>query len=269
MRFSILILLFFLAIAFFSLGRLIYFYDPTKLYTPKKIEISYEFLKKPEEIKKDFEAEKKFGKIGIDLSHRNDFTAEEFSYFISTIFKANKSIAFIKENFIEEIKNLTSLIIFTPKQSYGKDEIEAIKNFSKLKKVLIFSEPDEKITNELILNFGLIVEPGYLYNLKENEINFRNIYIKNFLRDNSSENLTQGIEKLLFSVACPIKPIDFGIAFIDENTFSSEKLFWERGATISKKENVLVICDTSFLNDKYYYYADNNKFLINIINWLK
>ncbi len=120
--------------------------------------------------------------------------------------------------------------------------------------------------NSLSLNLGLIFEPDYLYNITENEINYRNIFISEF----KENEITNDFKKVAFYTAGSISSADGGIAFGDENTFFSlietrKKL---SPIALANEFKVLAIYDLTFMTEPHNGVLDNNQLISNIADWL-
>ena len=109
------------------------------------------------------------------------------------------------------------------------------------------------------LQFGLIFEADYLYNMKENEINYRNIFVAEF----KEAEITKNIEKIALYTAGSISSADCGIAFVDQNTFSSSSLIETRQKLSpiaqAQESKVLAIYDLTFVTEPYNGILDNNQ----------
>jgi len=120
--------------------------------------------------------------------------------------------------------------------------------------------------NSLSIKFRLIFEPGYLYNMREFEINYRNIFITEF----KENEITNDLKKIALYTAGSISSADGGIAFGDENTFSSLIETRKKLSPIvqASESKVLAIYDLTFLTEPYNGVLDNNQLISNIADWL-
>ena len=102
--------------------------------------------------------------------------------------------------------------------------------------------------------------------MKENEINYRNIFIAEF----KETEITKNIEKIALYTAGSISSADSGIAFADENTFSSLIETRKRLSpiTLAQESEVLAIYDLTFITEPYNGILDNNQLIANIADWL-
>ena len=134
-------------------------------------------------------------------------------------------------------------------------------------KLLLIADPTKQSKiNSISLECGVIFEPDYLYNLKENEINYRNIFVTEF----KENEITKGLEKIALYVAGSISSADGGIAFVDQNTFSSMIESRKRLSPIAlvQEGKVLAVHDLTFMTEPYNGTLDNNQLIANIADWL-
>ncbi len=120
--------------------------------------------------------------------------------------------------------------------------------------------------NSLSLDFGLLFESDYLYNMKENEINYRHIFVSEFEENEITGNLT----RIVLYTAGSISSANSSIAFVDENTFSNLIETRTRLSPISlvQEANVLAIYDFTFMTEPYNGTLDNNQLISNVADWL-
>ena len=169
----------------------------------------------------------------------------------------------------EEKKPLPhAFIIVSPQEEFSKEEKETIDEFvDNGGKLLLIADPTRQgKINSISLEFGLIFEPDYLYNIKENEINYRNIFVSEF----KENEITKNLEKIVLYVAGSISSADDGIAFVDEDTFSS--VIGSRKhlspIALAQKSKVLAVYDLTFITEPYNGTFDNNQLIANIADWL-
>jgi len=161
-----------------------------------------------------------------------------------------------------------AFIIVSPQLEFSDEDKETIEEFVEDGgKLLLIADPTRQSNiNDISLEFGLIFEPDYLYNMKENEINYRNIFITEF----EENEITQNLEKIVLYVVGTISSDEGGLAFVDENTFSS---FIESRKQLSpialvEEEKVLGVHDLTFMIEPYNGILDNNRLIANIADWL-
>ena len=173
-----------------------------------------------------------------------------------------------EEELEEELLVASAFIVVAPQEEFSNEEKETINEFVENGgKLLLIADPTRHSRiNSLSLDFGLIFEPDYLYNMKENEINYRNIFVTEF----EENEITKNLEKIALYTTGSISSADDGIAFVDQNTFSSlvetrKKL---SPIALAEESKVLAISDLTFMTEPYNGALDNNKLISNIADWL-
>jgi hypothetical protein len=255
------------------LGRGLYYYGG--FYRAPAVEIPrFEWVAAPLEPSTDYSDvyENGKGSILIDMAHDNAFEIEELDVLVARLISRGLTIEFLTaaEDLEDELKKADALIIACPQKEFSKEERKAITAFVDNKgKLLLIADPTRgtKI-NSMSLEFGLIFEPGYLYNLKENDSNFRNIFIARF----EQNEITKDLEKIALYTAGSITTanVTYGIAFVDENTFSSA-IETRKGLSpiaLASESKVLAIYDFTFMMEPYNGILDNNRLISNIADWL-
>jgi len=173
-----------------------------------------------------------------------------------------------EEDIEEEPKLPNAFIIVCPRLEFSQKEKEAIGEFvDNGGKLLLTADPTRHSEiNNIAIEFGLIFEPDYLYNMKENEINYSNIFVAEF----EENEITKNLEKIALYVAGSISSTDGGIAFIDQNTFSSVIESRKRLSPIAlvEESKILAVYDLTFMSEPYNGTLDNNQLIANIADWL-
>ncbi|GAI14922.1 unnamed protein product, partial [marine sediment metagenome] len=167
----------------------------------------------------------------------------------------------------EEIPPI-AFIIVSPQEKFSHEEKKTIDEFvDNGGKLLLIADPTRNGNiSSISLEFGLIFEPDYLYNMKENEINYRNIFVTEF----KENEITKNLEKIALYVTGSISSTDGGIAFVDQNTFSSMIESRKRLSplALTQESKVLAIYDLTFMTEPYNGTLDNNQLIANIADWL-
>jgi len=141
-----------------------------------------------------------------------------------------------------------------------------IKEFTDKKgKLLLVSDPDrENEINSISNNFNIIFSQDYLYNQKENDGNFKFIFLEKFKKN----NITKKLKKIALYSSCPILPFENGIVVTDKNTFSSSDETKTGFTPIIFKNSILGVCDITFFNQPYNTINNNNQLISNIADFL-
>ncbi len=174
-----------------------------------------------------------------------------------------------EETLDEEEKELPgTFIVVSPREEFSKEDkettVEFIDNGGKL---LLIADPTRRSEiNSLSLSFGLIFESDYLYNMWQNEINYRNIFVREF----TENEVTKNLEKIALYTTGSISSAGGGIAFVDWNTYSSviETVKRLSPLTLTQDSRVLAVHDLTFMTEPYNGVLDNNQLISNIADWL-
>ena len=218
--------------------------------------------------------QKRAGVVVVDMVHENDFTLDELNLFLFRIISRGYTIEYLQKGetrksvLQKKLRLADGLVVILPSASYSEEEVKLVREFvDKGGKLLLIADPTRpgKI-NSLSAEFGLVFESGYLYNLKEHEGNFRNVFISTF----ETNQLTKKLTKIALYTAGYISPASNGIAFTDDNTFSSVTETKGRFSPVahSAGAKVLAISDFSFMTEPHNSVYDNNQFISNIADWL-
>jgi len=255
------------------LGRGLFYYRGFYI-APLSEMPSYEQIAIPLEPSTEYsdEYEQGEGTVLLDLAHDNLVDIEELNVLTSRLISRGLTIELLStENALEEgLSEANAFIIVCPRGEFTKEERETVEEFvNKGGKLLLIADPTRRSDiNSISLKFDLIFEPDYLYNMKENDANFRNIFITEF----KESEVTQGLEKIAFYTAGSITSANItgSIAFVDENTFSSiiETRKELSLMALASESKVLAVYDLTFMTEPYNGILDNNKLISNIANWL-
>ncbi len=290
-------------IAAVIIGRTLFFYGGS-YSAPDATVLDYETDVVPEELSTDFKDifEVSEGVVLIDLAHGNTFNIEELNVLILRLVSRGLTVKFLSEEddlktellgeeppvdgeeppldgeepeeeplVIEEEEpqlEIIAYIVVSPMFEFYNEEMEAIEEFTEIGgKLLLIADPTRpNRINYLSIKFGLIFEPDYLYNMKENDINYRNIFITDF-EDNE---ITKDLNKLALYTAGSISSVNGSISYTDKNTFSSVLETRTKLSPIAmvQEASVLAIYDLTFFVEPYNGIADNNRFISNVADWL-
>ncbi len=225
------------------------------------------------------------GTVLIDSSHDNSFRSDELNLLAYRIISRGYSIEYYSEgnaSMEERLTDATSYVVISPAAAFSSEEVEQIKNFvGDGGRLMLIDDPTipvqgsecpyhgsgstaEDRMNTRSTEFGIVYWDDYLFNLKDNDGNFRYIYLTDF--ENGS--ITKKLNKIVFYTACSISPPEKGMIFTDENTHSSAREVAGRySPVVLTDSNVLAIGDLTFLTEPYNV-LDNNQLISNIADFL-
>ena len=224
------------------------------------------------------------GTVLIDSSHDNSFRPAELNLLAYRIISRGYSIEYSEGNasLEERLADASSYVVISPATSFSSEEVEQIKNFvDDGGRLMLIDDPTRPVQesecpyygsgstaedkmNTLSTEFGIVYWDDYLYNLKDNDGNFRYIYLTDF----ENNSITKKLNKIVFYTACSISPLEKGMIFTDENTYSSAREVPGRySPVVLTDSNVLAIGDLTFLTEPYNV-LDNNQLISNIADFL-
>ncbi len=257
-----------LVIAIVFLAQLLFFYRgvyfPPPVNAPDFLSINVN-LSMPAEISDSFTGGS--GTVLIDMSHGNNFNAGDLNLLLSRIIARGYRIEYFRDgsNLKNNLSGSTSFVVLSPASSFSAEDAKSVKEFiGGGGRLLMLSEPvKESEINSLAAEFGILFWNDYLYNLKENEGNFRYIYLTEF----AESNITKGLRRIVFYTSGSV--FGNGIIFTDSDTYSSSR--GEKGryaaAAMAEDSKVLAIGDVTFLSEPYNV-LDNNRLIYNIADFL-
>lgn len=159
----------------------------------------------------------------------------------------------------------------TFRTDYSDDALDDIETFaSEDGRVLVASEPDDAFEEPggagLDSALGVTTEPGYVYNLQENDLNYQRI----FAEPSGSTQVTQGVERAVFPTASPVGAA--GTADGELAPTEGAELSTTRAATdapvLVQRENVVMVGDTDFLVPENTQRGDNDVLVGNLADFL-
>ena len=284
-KFGIALALPLFALGFF-LGAYFFFYrggyDP-----PPRVDIPFESLVAPVSSLTTFTevAPLHEGTLLVDATHGNNFIKGEVTSLLTRVADRGHEIQFIGESSFfggfrslseserfplleEKLRQADSLAVILPNDPFSKREIDLVERFvQKGGRLLLIADPTRNHQiNSLAERFGMNFQPDYLYNTVEYDLNYQNIFIRNFRAD----AVTQGLEQIALYTAGSVKFSGPGLAHTDANTHSSlvERIEPFYPVVRGAEGRVLAIADLTFMVPPRNSILDNDRLISNIADFL-
>jgi hypothetical protein len=232
----------------------------------------------------------------IDFAHDNFFQMSEIDSLLRSLSERGASVEIIRSSFEtgvrsveEQLKHADAYIVIAPQTTFSKSLVAEVEDFvARGGRLLVISDPtrgDEYLgyyesdfyfsygigsveaANTILAPFHLTFNDDYVYNLLENEGNYRNVVFKNFAED----PLTESLSGIAFYGAHSLQTkLGKAIVIGDENTSSSRRATNEAivAAARSPDLGVLAFGDLSFFSPPYDQVADNEVFIERIVGFL-
>ena len=236
----------------------------------------------------------KDGVVLLDYSHSNQFKPSEFQVMADALTRRGARVETNSDatQLESQLKYASSYVVISPSANFTADEIRLILDFERrggrlafftdATRGLLYTDyasgspavlPDTDIVNPLLESFNISFNDDYLYNLTDNEGNFRNVFFEQF----GKSDLTWGLKKVTLYGAHSVKT-DSGLALLigGDKTLSSgtdatpgndPKQGWAASA-LSADGNVLAVGDFTFMQTPYNTVADNDTLINNIADFL-
>lgn len=243
----------------------------------------------PEKSDKSAQAVKSQARVLIDINHDNLYTTTELQPLFDNIAQLGGVIQLTDYNqtLEETLKSIDSYVILAPTLSFLAEELTAIHRFvERGGKLLVIADPTRDmsmygyvfgdtasylqsvaIVNALVEPYGITFVEDYLYNLKENEANFRNILIADF---DKNDDLTQNIKKAVFYGTHSLETSQKTLILASDITLSSrtDAPGEYPVAASSAQGRVVALGDFTFMTNPYYKVGDNQQLVKNIAEFL-
>ncbi len=228
------------------------------------------------------------GIVLFDFSHVNQYQPPETQSLKEAIEKRGGKMETITDAISLEykLKYVSAYVVISPSIAFTADETRIVHAFVKRGgRLIVFADatrgviysdfftgatinyPDANAVNPLLSPFGITVNNDYLYNVKENEGNFRNVFFDDF----GKNELTFGLKQVALYGTHSVKSLS-GLILLrgTESTLSSIDDAHdpaEGGAALSEDGNVLAFGDFTFLASPYQNAADNATLIANIADF--
>jgi hypothetical protein len=228
------------------------------------------------------------GVVLFDLTHVNLYQPAEVQSLKEAIEKRGGQAQSSTDTLLLEnkLKQASAYVVISPTVAFTADELRIVQNYvERGGRLLVFTDAtrgivyydyysdsiinnsDASLVNPLLSPFGIAVNNDYLYNVKEHEGNFRNVFFEDFGKD----ELTFGLKQIAFYGTHSVKsPSGLTLLRGTESTLSSVDDAHdpaEGGAAISENGNVLAFGDFTFLTSPYENAADNATLITNIADF--
>lgn len=229
------------------------------------------------------------GIVLVDTTHENQFQPGEIQSLREAVEARGGRMENLTDSSMLEygLRYARAFVTVSPSIQFTDEEINLLADFvTQGGRLLIFTDatrgmlytdyitynpilwPDVYAVNPLLAKFGLTINNDYLYDIEENEANFRNVYFDQF----GKNELTFGLKRVTFYGTHSVKA-DPGLVLLlgAESTLSSVTDAHHPdagGAALSADGNVAAFGDFTFLSQPYQNTADNPTLIANLADFL-
>ena len=214
----------------------------------------------------------------VDLAHKNLFSVSELEALTKELTGLGARLQTIENSDLlgQSLKHADAYVIVAPATTFTLDEVRQAQRFvDQGGRVLALVDPTRfslssdglSGPNSLLASFDLAFSDDYLYNLVENEGNYRNVLLKKF----ADSPLTAGLSTVAFYAAHSVNTATgTPLILTDEHTLSSRTDASGNlaAAALSADGQVLAIGDLTFITAPYYQVSDNSRLIAHIAEFL-
>jgi hypothetical protein len=275
------------AAAVFFLGALFFFYRGT-YDAPPSFEIPVQSYQPPLSTFTTLAESPPIhhGTLLVDAGHDNDYTQQEMTAFFSRISQRGYDIELLgrfgsfgnpitlatsdRLDFLrDKLRGADSFLVIQPSTAYSGEEVAEIQRFvlEKGGKLMLVADPtrDHRI-NTLADGFGITFRPDYLYNQVDYDLNFQDIFIREF----GTDELTSGLGTIALYTAGSLESSGPWLAISDAGTQSTlVKNFSPLYPMVKSSDGgVVAIGDMTFMVPPQDGIYDNGKLISNLANFM-
>ena len=235
------------------------------------------------------------GRVLFDLSHASNLEVDDLNPLRDRLAARGVRLETFDDtdgSLAERLRGATALVVVAPTTAYTPDERSAIVDFvDDGGRLLLAADPTRPVPpeeseegvldfasilfpasavpaiNSLANAFGVVYFDDYVYNLVDNQGNYRSV---KFTRFDGEHELTDGLQTVVFFASHSLRSNGRSLVSGDDNTRSPMRR-GETGLTtaaLAADGRALALGDISFLTSPYHVVADNDRFLSNIADWL-
>ncbi|MEF8856376.1 MAG: DUF4350 domain-containing protein [Haloplanus sp.] len=223
----------------------------------------------------------------VDVGHQNGVTKTQLEPLLSTLVENGHRIRFYRgqrQSLNESLRAADAFLVASPQQRYTSDELAGIEAFTDAGgRVLVMGDPPSvqvsggflfglgslqptaPRTTALGSTYGVGYGSGYLYNMAENDNNYKSI----FARPAGDTELTSNVDRVVMREAVPLRTAGATSALVgtDGTRLSTTRDPGEY-AVLARSGNVVAVGDTDFVARENAYDADNDVLIGNLADFL-
>jgi len=240
------------------------------------------------------EAAEAAGRVVIDLGHENNLEVDDLTPLRDRLVARGAEVEEYDgytTALDAQLRGAMALVVAAPTYEFAEWEVEAVVDFvEKGGRVLLAGDPTRPVAplgeeydidlydvlypesavpamNSLADSLGVVYFDDYLYNLVDNEGNFRNV---SFSLEESDPTLTEGVESVILFASHSLRSEGQVLLAGDANTESSLRTGESdlAAGVLSAQGCTLALGDLTFLTAPYHTMGGNDRFLSNVADWL-
>lgn len=229
--------------------------------------------------------------VVLDAVHRNLFELDDVQVLLDLFNAAGAQVMVLDNAFMPlemVLKYTDAYITIAPTSKFHAGEVALLERFvTRGGRLLVITDPtrngmeaeslldfelgppdaDVRAANSLLQPFGMAFAADYVYNILDNEGNYRNVKFSEF----AASPITRGLAEVVFYAAHSVHALS-GTPLL----WGGDRVFSSRTDTsgqlapvaLSAEGNVLAVGDLTFLTAPYYQVSDNGLFIAHLAEFL-
>lgn len=225
----------------------------------------------------------------VDVGHQNGVSKTQLEPLLSTLVENGHQIRFYRgqrQSLNESLRSADAFVVASPQQRFTSDELAGVEAFTdaggrvlvmggppsvRISGGLLFGigsfEPTAPRTTDLASTYGIAYGSGYLYNMQENDNNYKSIYAE----PSSDGGLADGVERVVVRDAVPVRTGSGTRVLVGaDGTHLSTTRDSGQYAVLARSQggNVTAVGDAGFVSRENAYDADNEVLIGNLADFL-
>lgn len=226
--------------------------------------------------------------VVIDAGHGASIDDAQLEPLVTTLTENGAEVQFISgersESFNASLRRADAYVAFGAETGYTSGELAALEAFADAGgRVLMLNEPSQSTSlgglivvgaptggggvpapmKELASRFGIAYGNGYLYDMQDYDLNYRNVYVS----PSGGGDLTEGVDRLVFHESTPVTGGE-AMFQTSETAELSQTRTQGHFDVVVRSGNVVAVGDTSVVSQDYYRRADNEVLVGNLLDFL-
>jgi hypothetical protein len=234
------------------------------------------------------------GRVVVDMAHDNNLEVDDLTPLRDRL--AARGVAVetydgFTSSLDSQLRGAVALVVAAPTYQFAAWEADAVLDFvDKGGRVLLVADPTRPVPppgdedsvdlsdvlfpesaipamNSVAEPLGVVFFDDYLYNLVDNEGNYRNVRLS---VGDGDQALVSDVETVVFFASHSLRSDGVAVFSGDADTRSSLRTGESdlTAGALSAEGRVLALGDLTFLTAPYHSIADNDRFLSNVADWL-
>lgn len=222
------------------------------------------------------------GTVVVDNSHGNDVSRAALTPLVESLTRVGYRVEFTGGSLSESLADADALLVVDPQTEFSAAEVETVRKFTRRGgRLVVMAEPNEKVVQTGLFSaqiatqesavttltsaYGMSVDANYLYNLRQNGGNYR------YVQARPTTNVEMdGVSNVTLYTPVAVRaeggtPVLRATAGTHRSGGDAEP---GRPAVAVRKDNALLVGDSTVLRETRYNVGDNEAFLTYVVEFV-